>query len=122
MVYDFLKLLDAKVKNKPEPIKDSDIGDFKAVLSFQNKKVAIFTKGDDKDHCNRAIRDYYKDNIDVLIMAHRPSCGKINTAQHEKYIVEKRSASSVFEELSVNISDCLKIIIQYTQHCLTNSS
>jgi len=58
IVYEYLKLLNANVEDGPNFIEDSDIGDFQAVLSFQKKIVAIFTKGDKQKDCYNAINDY----------------------------------------------------------------
>jgi len=129
IVYDFLKLLDANVESGPNHIEKSDIGDFQAVLSLKNKLIAIFTKGDKQKDCNDAI-DYYekkkypikkyaKRNVDVLIIAHNSKFGPLKTKKNTPVIVEKRFARNKFEEMSLNIGDCLEIIIQYAQHCLT---
>jgi len=113
MVYAVLKLLNAKVISGPKRI---DKMDFEAVLSFQNKIVAIFTEGDDQTDCNNAIkkyarRKYARKKVDVLIMAHRSSCGTINTDQYETDIVKKTVKLNDFEEMSSNIGDCLNILI-----------
>jgi hypothetical protein len=129
MVYEFLKILNANVEDGPNYIDDSDIGDFQAVLSFQNKLVAIFTKGDKQKDCYNAIDEYStkkyaikknaKRNVDVLIIAHNSKFSQLKTKPHTSVIVKKKATRNKLKELSLNIGDCLNIIIKYTQHCPT---
>jgi len=55
----------------------------------------------------------------VLIIAHNLKFSKLKTEPHTSVIVKKKAARNKFKELSLNIGDCLKIIIKYTQHFST---
>jgi len=109
MVYAVLKLLNATIINPPShipPIKR----DFEAVLSFQNKKVAIFTKGDVQAECKKAITKYANKKVDVLILAHSSNLPQLNTAPHPTVIIQKTVPPNNFEEMSSHIGDCKLII------------
>jgi len=111
MVYAVLKLLNARVIRRPTRITSGNIRDFEAVLSFQNKKVAIFTKGDTQADCKRAITKYARQNVDVLIMAQTSHLPQLNTAPHISVIVYKTVPPNNFEEMSTHIGDCKNILL-----------
>jgi len=110
MVYAVLKLLNARVRSRPRRITSGNIRDFEAVLSFQNKTVAIFTKGDTQADCKRAITKYANRRVDVLILAHTSNLPQLNTAPHTSKIINKTVPPNNFEEMSTHIGDCKLII------------
>jgi ABC-type proline/glycine betaine transport system ATPase subunit len=115
MVYAALKLLNAAVLCSPLHIENSSKRDFKAKLSFQNKTVVIFTKGDIQTDCIKAIQECEGEEVDVLIMAHTsnlmPLTGTPVTAPHTTVTVQKTVPPNKFEEISTHIGDCLNVII-----------
>jgi ABC-type sugar transport system ATPase subunit len=115
MVYAVLKLFNATVTSPPKHIINSSKRDFEAELLFQNKTVAIFSKGDTQSDCITAIQNYAGKNFDVLIIAHTsnllPLTNNPPTTSHTTVTIQKTVPPNHFEEISSHIGDCLNIII-----------
>jgi hypothetical protein len=88
--------------------------DFEAVFDYPCEgkplKVAIYSKGDNIDDCNDAIRRY-SPSMNVLIIAYSTKQTDLNIPTGDKSVpVPKTVASSAIPEVKANTKDCRKII------------
>ena len=93
--------------------------DFEAVLDYPNpaagvgktQQVAMYSKGDNINDCNKAINRYSRQNMDVLIIAYstKPTGLTIPT-KDTREDVKKTPASPSISEVQANANDGYQII------------
>jgi hypothetical protein len=84
--------------------------DFEAVLSYKNKKAAIFSQGDFQYICNEIIAKYLKENVDVLIMAHSSRFLPLTVPEpHTIEVFQKTIADRQLSQVQANTEDCRKL-------------
>jgi hypothetical protein len=111
MVYAVLKTLNATITNFAVLANTSD-NDFEVELTYQNKTVAIYSKGDNQTDCYNAITNYANKNVDVFILAHSSihSALTINPPLTLK-VISKTVAQTPVDKMLTNLGDCRTILI-----------
>jgi hypothetical protein len=97
------------------PLQSPSGMDFEAVFDNQDdeeqKKIAIYSKGDNINDCNAAIQKYSQKNMDVLIIAYSTRKTGLTIPQNDQpFPVKKTVASPSISEVKANRKDCNKII------------
>jgi len=92
------------------PITISSNMDFEAVLKYKNKKIAVYTRGDNIIECNSIMSKYALKKID-LIMAYSKKKTRLTfpIGIKPKKIL-KTMASSRISEVQANKRDTMKIL------------
>jgi nucleosome binding factor SPN SPT16 subunit len=90
---------------------DENEKDFDALLGYQSKRVAIYSKGDKQGDCYDTITKYEKE-AEVLVIAHSNDLNPLTiTAEGLTSIsLNKTVADSVKTQVKDNAKDCHKII------------
>ena len=110
MVYAVLQTLNAKV-NKFAVLPYTNDRDFDVELSYQNKTVAIYSKGDNQTDCYNAIT-HYSTFADVLVLAHSSNLSPLTiNNQFTSKLINKTVTQIPTDEMLVNIGDCRNILI-----------
>jgi predicted SpoU family rRNA methylase len=89
--------------------------DFEADLDYSTggmtQHIAMYSKGNNIDHCNAAIEKYSQLNVGVLIIACSKNPTSLITQQNDTLVVVKKTpASLLLSQVKANTKDCHKII------------
>jgi len=69
LVYALLLIAGAKIRKTPLSIGGGTQKDFKAVLEYKGKTIAVYTSGDTISHCRGALKFGVSEGADTLVMA-----------------------------------------------------